>query len=522
MADQDAKDKLEALRRVMKQQVIDAFIVPRADEYQGEFVAAYAERLKWLTGFTGSGGCAVVMQDKAVVLTDGRYLIQVETEVDDDVFTTGDITKTGIGDWLKENLEQGATVGCDPMLHTPAQLEKIEGFALKAVPNLIDEIWSDQPVRPSGAVQAFPEELAGKSSAQKRAEIAALIKGDDLDGFILTAPDSISWLLNIRGSDIKYIPYALSTALIETDGSVLWFIDPAQVPEDMELGNGVGIIHPDQMQDTLRALAGKQIGIDYKTAPVSFKTLLEENGGQAHDMKDPCSRPRSLKNKAEQDAIKRAHIHDGVALVNFLYWLEREAPKGGLTELDVAVKLEEYRKASPTYRGPSFPSIVGWGSNGAIVHYRPTEAGNATITPPGFLLIDSGGQYCSEGFAGTTDITRTIAVGEVSAAMKRHFTFVLKGHIALAHARFGKDTLGKDIDALARAPLQAEGLDYAHGTGHGVGCYLQVHEEAANLSPKGENTLQPGMLLSNEPGFYQGGLARHSYREFSVRTRFWR
>ena len=499
------KEKLTALRKIMSEQGIDGFLIPRADEYQGEFVAPYAERLKWLTGFTGSGGAAVVLADKACVLTDGRYLIQVVQQVDNDLYDTADFTKIPVAEWVVEHASKDAVIGYDPWLLTPKQLKAFEekGITLKAIDNVVDAVWDDQPARPAEPVELFPETLAGQSSTDKRAAIAQQLTNDDLDGFIFTLPDSIAWLLNIRGNDIDYIPLALSYALLERDGSVLWFIDLAKV--SVNLGEGVQVVDSAQMADCLKALSGKNIAIDHACAPVWFKDKLEEGDGQAHDFKDPCIAPKSIKTMAEQAAIKAAHIHDGVALVNFLYWLDQEAPKGGLSELDIGVKLRECRAAHAEFRGPSFPTIAGFGANGAIVHYRATPENNHSIKAPGFLLVDSGGQYSGEDFAGTTDITRTIAIGDMTDEMKANFTRVLKGHIAVAAARFKPGTIGKDVDELARAPLKAVDLDYAHGTGHGVGCYLAVHEEAAHISPKGESAFKAGMLISNEPGYYKEG-----------------
>ncbi len=504
-----SKDKLQALRAQMVACGVDAFLIPRADEYQGEFVAPYAARLKWLTGFAGSAGVAIIAAKIAAVLTDSRYLIQVQDQIDDALYSAVDITKTPAADWLAENLEAGQVIGFDPWLHTPKQIDDLEdkGLTLKSVPNLVDEIWRDQPPRPCAQVEIFPERVAGTSSADKCAQLAAGLRAEKLDHFIFTLPDSICWLLNIRGDDVGCSPLALSYAALDCNGTVRWFIAPDKVSAGVKgaLGDMVEIIAPEDMESHLVRLSQQAVGLDFKHSPLWFKEALERGGAKVADLKDPSIAPKALKAPAEQAAIERAHIQDGAALVNFLHWLDTHDDHGALTELDIVQKLEACRRDGVPYRGNSFPTISGYGANGAIVHYRASEETNIALQPPGFLLLDSGGQYGAGDVWGTTDITRTMVIGEVSPEMKRHFTLVLKGHIALASARFKAGTLGKEIDALARGFLQAEGLDYAHGTGHGVGCYLAVHEEAASISPKGEVALEAGMLISNEPGYYQEG-----------------
>ena len=513
------KDKLAALRVVMNEQGVDGFIVPRADEYQGEFLAAYAERLPWLSGFTGSGGAAVVLKDMAVVLTDGRYTIQVRQQVDEELYETGDITEVPVAEWLAEHCSEGEIIGYDPWLHTPKQIEAIEkalegnGVELRAVPNLIDAVWQEQPARPGSAAQIFPESLAGVSSEEKRKAIAQALEQNGIYAAVLTLPDSIAWILNVRGQDVACIPLLLSYSIIDRQGRMQWFVEEGRVPDDVRvsLGADVQIAPPSRIAEHIEVLAGEakevgqKIGVDYMRSPIWFKAQLEKAGVEVTDLKDPCIEPKSLKSRAEQTAIRHAHILDGAALVNFLYWLDMEAPKGALTELDIADKVLECRARHEAFRGPSFPTIAGFGANGAIVHYRATEETNALVKPPGLLLVDSGGQYVSGDLGGTTDITRTIVIGEISDEARDNFTLVLRGHIAVASAEFPQGTLGVDIDALARGPLQEAGLDYAHGTGHGVGCYLAVHEWAANLSPKGKEALQAGMLISNEPGYYKEG-----------------
>lgn len=506
------KERIPDLRQVMQRQELDGFIVPKADEYQGEFLASYAERLPYMTDFTGSGGAAVILQDKAVVLTDGRYLIQVKQQVDPDIFATGDITKENIGKWLARNISGEAVIGYDPYLHTTKQIELIESalegtkITLRAIhDNPVDRIWLDRPERPNTQAFLFPDEIAGKTAAEKRRMIARELMTQGADAALLTMPDSIAWLLNIRGSDVKYIPLILSYAVIYADERVDWFVDEDIVSGDvqMHLGEGVNIVTPQAITARLKkiAQAGKTILIDKRYSPIIFDQLIEKNGGKILYANDPCVLPKAQKTPQEQEAVRRAHRIDGVAMVRFLKWLEESLQSGGVTEVSAADKLEAFRASDPSFRGPSFPTIAGYGSHGAIVHYRASEKTDKVLEPSSLFLLDSGGQY----MAGTTDITRTVAIGKPSEDMRRHFTIVLKGHIGLAMARFKQGTLGKEIDAIARAPLKAEGIDFAHGTGHGVGCYLAVHEEAASISPRGETALKEGMLISNEPGYYQEG-----------------
>lgn len=493
------KDKIEQLRAAMAEQGVDGFIVPRADEWQGEFVAEYAERLRWISGFTGSGGAAVILRDKAALMTDSRYTLQAAAEVDSDMFEVVNYVETPMAKWISALANKGGVIGYDPRLHTPKQLQDLtdQDVELKAVENLIDEIWADQPLPPASTVEKFPEEIAGMSHTGKLAAVAKKLREHDLDAFVITLPDSIGWLLNIRAWDTKYIPIALSYLVLRANGEASWFIDPSRVPFDLE---NVNIIHPDEMLENLARLEGN-VGLDYKRSPDWFRLTLDENGAQVVDEKDPSIDLKAIKNAAEQKAIKHAHIRDGVAVTKFLCWLEHEGQGEELSELSAAEKLREFRAQDSAFLADSFPTISGFGANGAVVHYRATQANNAPVSSDGLLLVDSGAQYQD----GTTDITRTILIGEATQEMKENFTRVLQGHIAVALGKYKKGTTGKEIDALARAPLQEVDLNFAHGTGHGVGCFLAVHEEAANLSPRGEDALQAGMLLSNEPGYYKEG-----------------
>lgn len=502
--------KLTALRTNLKKQGLGGFIVPRADRFQGENPAACDERLEWLTGFSGSAGTAIILLHKAVVLTDGRYTIQVKQQVDATLFETADSTKVKIGTWLSENIQEDIVIGYDPWLHTPRQIstlqEGLKNTAIRLKPvseNPVDAVWQDRPGAPVGRVEIFPQEYAGHSHIEKRERIAEAVQKAGAQATLIGLPDSICWLLNVRGSDVNYSPLVLSYALVHaTEERIDWFVDPAKLTPEVQthLGNSVQISDFADLEKTLEKLKLESVLLDFDRAPVAFKMKLEENGITVIDGKDPCVDPKSIKTKAEQDAIASAHKRDALAMVRFLRWLDLDAP-GGLDELGVVAKLEECRAASPLYRGPSFSTIAGFGANGAIIHYRASPETNLPLVAPGLLLLDSGGQYPD----GTTDITRTIAIGAPSMDMKVNNTLVLKGHIALARAHFPGGTTGAQIDALARQALWNAGLDYAHGTGHGVGCFLQVHEEAASISPRGKDALKAGMLISNEPGYYAEG-----------------
>ncbi len=503
--------KIDALRKAMNEQGLDGYLVPRADEYQGEFVAPYAERLKWLSAFSGSGGCALILAKKAFVLTDGRYTLQARQQTDNKIFETGDYIKKPIGEWIAEFAGSGAVIGYDPKLFTPAQIDKIaekSGASLKPVKeNLIDAMWQDQPERPNAPVSAFPDKVAGITSQQKCNKISEGIAQQGGCAALITLPDSISWLLNIRGSDIEYIPSVQSTVLIDTQGRVKLFIAPEKV--SITLGEHIEICDPENLATQIMALiqdSDRPILIDERYTPIYYKSLIESRGGATKNAPDPTIKPKSIKTPSEQDVIRKAHIADGVALVKFMKWLEGEAQKKNQTEISVSEKLLSFRKEHPAFKGDSFPTIAGFGPNGAIIHYRASEKTDTAIEGGNMLLVDSGGQYCEDDIVGTTDITRTIAIGTPTAAMRENFTRVLKGHIALASAQFPKGTVGAQVDILARKALWDAGLDYAHGTGHGVGCYLQVHEDAANISSRGQTPFEPGMLISNEPGYYEEGV----------------
>ncbi len=511
-------ERVHQLRALLQQENLDGFIVPRADEYQGEEVPACAERLAWLTGFTGSAGVAAIMQDRAVVLSDGRYTIQLRDQTDPSVFEVADSTRSPVAEWIACHAKKGMVIGYDPRLHTPDQLkglrEKLEvnGVTLKAVDvNPVDKIWTDQSLPPESSVRLFPEKYAGWSFEEKLKKVVSEIEKQGAGAAVLTLPDSVAWLLNIRGSDLKHTPVVLSYALVRTNPArVDWFVAPERVSSQVHksLGKSVRIIGPHALEHEIADLAAnsrdedKAVLLDNRHSPIWFLDALEEHGAKIKNASDPCIALKALKNEAEQKAMINAHRRDGKALILFMAWLEAQNVKEArLTETTIAEKLEEYRQCDALYLGPSFNTISGFGANGAIVHYRAEEASAATLEEGSLLLLDSGGQYED----GTTDVTRTIAIGEPTEDMRRHYTLVLKSHIAVAVSVFPDGTPGSQIDAMARKPLWDNGLDYAHGTGHGVGCCLNVHEEAASLSPRSSGKIRAGMVLSNEPGYYHEG-----------------
>lgn len=502
------QDRLQKLRHEIKSIGLDGFILPRTDEFQGEFLADYAQRLAWLTGFTGSAGIAAVLKEKAVVLSDGRYTIQLKNEVNNALYDTGNSVESSIENWIVKHTDAGLKIGFDPWLHTTQQIEKMRDVlklaSIEFIPvekNPVDTIWSDQPSMPSGQVRLFPNEVAGKTFIEKLGGFLSVLNEKGADAFILSAADSICWLLNVRGEDVDYTPLVLSYLVVHVDGDLEWYVDGEKVSDTVRnaFGESLKVHNFKDLGEGLKSLNGKTVALDFSNAPVGFQTVL--SGAKLLDIKDPCVYPRSIKTSSECEAIRQAHIADARAIHKFMQWFEQEVPKGNLCELSVAEKLEEFREQNPAYNGASFPTICGFAENGAIIHYRSSEKTNKKIVGNGLLLLDSGGQY----EWGTTDITRTIAVGQPSEEMRRNYTLVLKGHIAVSMARFPVGTTGAQIDVLARSALWQEGLDYAHGTGHGVGCYLGVHEAAANISPRSVLPIEAGMLLSNEPGYYKEG-----------------
>jgi Xaa-Pro aminopeptidase len=505
--------RIDDLRAELKRRTLDGFIVPRGDEHQGEYVPPRAERLAWITGFTGSAGAAIVLLDKAALFVDGRYTLQARQQTDVSVFEQHHLVDEPPHDWLASNLRKGMRIGFDPWLHTPDGLAKLNSAAQRAgaelVPvdsNPIDSVWRDQPPEPIAPVRPHGEKFAGRSASDKRTEIGAKLKADGYAAAVITAPDSLAWLLNIRGADVPHTPLPLGFAILRADGLVDLFMDPRKLLPTVipHLGNHVKVEPREGFGPALDRL-GQQKGrvlVDAATGAAWISDRLERAGAEVVRGQDPCALPKACKNAIELQNTRSAHVRDGVALVRFLAWLAEEAPKGRLTELDAAARLFEFRAMGENFRDTSFTTISGAGANGAVVHYRASEATNARIAPDMLYLVDSGAQYLD----GTTDVTRTVAIGTPTPEQRDRFTRVLKGHIALGTARFPKGTSGSQLDALARASLWQAGLDYDHGTGHGVGSYLSVHEGPQRIS-KVPNTvaLQPGMIVSNEPGYYKTG-----------------
>lgn len=508
-----APRRLADFRAQLARMGLSGFILPRGDEHQGEYVPPRAERLAWLTGFTGSAGVAIILADRAAIFVDGRYTLQVRQQVDTTLFDPQHLIETPPHEWLRTNVPGGARIGFDPWLHTPDGIEKLRAAASRAgaelVPvesNPVDLVWTNQPPAPLAPVRPHEIRFSGRSSADKRSEIAGKLRAENFTAAVLTAPDSIAWLLNIRGADVPHTPLPLSFAILHADGGVDLFIDPRKLVPGLiqHLGNEVRVAAPDAFGKALDELAGTKarVLLDQATASVWIAERLQRGGAEVVRGQDPCTLPKSCKNPVELENARVAHVRDGVAMSRFLAWLSVEGPKGVLTEIDAAAYLQDLRRQGEHFRDTSFTTISGAGANGAIVHYRATAATNARIAPDMLYLVDSGAQYLD----GTTDVTRTVAIGTPSPEQRDRFTRVLKGHIALATARFPRGTTGAQLDTLARVALWQAGLDYDHGTGHGVGSYLSVHEGPQRIS-KMPNTvaLQPGMIISNEPGYYKEG-----------------
>ncbi|PZX16248.1 Xaa-Pro aminopeptidase [Palleronia aestuarii] len=502
--------RLASLREELAARGLDAILVPRADAHQGEYVAPHDARLAWLTGFTGSAGFAIVTTAKAAIFVDGRYKLQVRSEVAEEI-TPVDWPATRAEAWLDDHLDDGARVGFDPWLHTAKEVEalkaRLEPRGIEIVPvtpNPVDAIWTDQPAPPMGPVTLYPEELAGRDRAEKCREIAETLREAGEDWAVLTLPDSICWLLNIRGSDIPRNPVAHGFAILEAaTGAVRLFMHAEKLAK-IRL-DGVDLLPPEGLVAALATLSGK-VRVDRESAPWIVGDTLASEGIALSWAPDPCLLPKARKTEAELAATRAAHLRDGAAMCAFLRWLDDAAERvvqGGATvmEIDAVRALEEFRRAGGDLLDIAFDTIAGSGPHGAIVHYRVTEATDRALAPGELLLVDSGGQYLD----GTTDITRTIAIGVPDEEQIAAFTRVLKGMIAVSRARWPKGLAGRDLDALARAPLWMAGQDYDHGTGHGVGVYLSVHEGPQRLSRTSDIPLEPGMIVSNEPGYYREG-----------------
>ena len=505
--------RLAGLRAELVERGLDGFVVPRSDEHQGEYVPPRGQRLAWLTGFTGSAGVAVVLRQRAALFVDGRYTLQAAQQVDGGLFEIHHLIEEPPPRWLVTALKRGEVLGYDPWLHTPQDVERLRmaadkaGAVLRAVEsNPVDRVWTDQPAAPLAPVVAHPEVFAGESAQSKRERLARALAEDGTQAAVLTMPESVAWLLNIRGGDVPHTPLPLSFAILRADASVALFIDRRKLTPglDRHLGNAVTVQPPEELGPALDALAaaGGPVRVDPATAASWIFDRLERAGAVIHRAADPCLLPKACKNPVEIAGTRAAHRRDGAALTRFLAWLAQVAPQGGLGEIAASDRLEALRREGEHFRDLSFPTISGAGSNGAIVHYRATAQSEKRLEPGTLYLLDSGAQYLD----GTTDVTRTVAIGEPTAEMRDRFTRVLKGHIALALARFPRGTTGTQLDALARRSLWRKGLDYDHGTGHGVGSYLGVHEGPQRIS-KAPNSqpLLPGMIVSNEPGYYQTG-----------------
>ncbi len=503
------RDHLPLLRAKLAETDLDGFLIPHEDEYNNEYLPDRAERLAWATGFTGSAGAAVVLKDKAAVFVDGRYTVQGRAQIDPDLFSLEDLTGAGVGGWLAKNAPKGGRIGYDPKLHSPDALDKLKRGAEKAGAELvrvdtnpIDAAWDNQPEPPMAPLVAHPVEFAGEDHAAKRSRIGEAIAEDGADAAAITAPASIAWLFNLRGGDVMRSPLPLGAAIIRKDGTATLFVAPDKVSDEVRshLGNEVSIRPESEFEAGLKELSGQKVSADPATASAWVFDTLTAADAQVVRRRDPVALPKAMKNEAELKGAAAAHIRDGAALVRFLHWLDTDAQSGEVDEITAAQKLAGFRDQIPELRDFSFDTISGYGANGALPHYRVSEASNLKLTPGSLYLVDSGGQYPD----GTTDVTRTVPIGEPTAEMRDRFTRVLKGHIALALARFPKGTTGGQLDILARLPLYMAGLDYGHGTGHGVGSFLGVHEGPQRIAKAGsDEPLQPGMICSNEPGYYK-------------------
>ena len=505
-----APARIAALRAELKRRGLDGFVVPRADRQQNEYLPASEERLAWLTGFTGSAGAAIVLAERATLFVDGRYTVQAAAQIDGKLFAIEHLVDSPPEQWLEQNLKSGAKLGYDPWLHTSESADRLRkacataGAELVAVDNNpIDALWSDRPAPPAGPVSLRDIKLAGESAADKFKRIQAELKKLRADVLVVSDPQNVAWAFNIRGSDIAHTPLALAFAVIPREGKPALYVETAKLDNKTRPAlEEIAVVRaPAELARDLAQLKDKTVRLDQASAADALTRLVSGYGGKPVRGADPIALMKAVKNHAEIAGARAAHTRDGVAMARFLAWLEREAPAGKLTEIDAVEALESFRRDSGLLKDISFPTIAGSGPNGAIVHYRVTRATNRTIGKNELFLVDSGAQYED----GTTDITRTVAVGTPSDEMRDRFTRVLKGHIAIATAVFPENTSGAQLDPLARTALWQAGLDFDHGTGHGVGSYLSVHEGPARISKLGTVALRRGMILSNEPGYYKTG-----------------
>ena len=503
---------LPLIRQAMADQGLDGLLVPHEDEHQNEYLPAANDRLGWATGFTGSAGAAVIFQDKAAIFVDGRYTLQVRDQVDEATFEIRDLVDGGVGAYLETAAKPGQAIGYDPRLHSPDALQRLKAAAAKAgaelkpvAVNPLDAAWGEaRPEQPAAPVVPHPLEYAGEDSAAKRKRIGENLAGQGATAAVLTAPASLAWLFNIRGGDVIRSPLPLGQAILFSDGTARLFLDPRKVTPELPtwLGNEVRLERPEDLPLALAELSGRKVLVDPAQSSAWYFDALAEGGVEVLRAEDPCALPRACKNAVEIEGARRAHARDGAALTRFLHWLATEGEAGPLDEITAVRKLESFREATGALKDLSFDTIAGAAGNGAVVHYRPTERLNRRAETGSLMLIDSGAQYLD----GTTDVTRTVAIGAPTAEMKQRFTLVLKGHLALARVRFPAGTTGSALDVLARQALWAQGFDYDHGTGHGVGSYLGVHEGPQRISKSPSPVaLKPGMILSNEPGYYKEG-----------------
>jgi Xaa-Pro aminopeptidase len=504
---------VKQLRSELAKRKLDGFVIPHDDEFQNEYLPANAERLAWISGFTGSAGACVVMQDKAAIFVDSRYTLAVREEVDTDFFEIYSVHDTTIAAWIEKNTGEGQRIGYDPNLHSDTNVDVLSQAAKKAGAvlqacdkNPLDQAWTDRPDAPLSQMTPYDIKFAGKASDVKRREIGKALANAKTDALVLTKPDSIAWLFNVRGSDVAHTPLSLSQAILYADGHADLFIDSRKVgPETKRhLGNEVTLNEPADFRKSLSRLGEekKRISVDPSVASALVFQELKSAGADIKRECDPCALPKAIKNTEELAGIRAAHIRDGGALSRFLCWLSENAATGDVDEIGAVRQLETFRRDTGHLEDISFDTISGAADHGAIVHYRVTEQTNQVLKPNSLFLVDSGAQYKD----GTTDVTRTIVIGEPTDEQRDRFTRVLKGHIQLASVRFPKGTTGGELDVLARHSLWAAGIQFEHGTGHGVGCYLGVHEGPQSISKRGFNVaLEPGMVVSNEPGYYKSG-----------------
>jgi len=500
------------IRKAMAEQGLDGFVVPHEDEHQNEYLPAANDRLAWATGFTGSAGAAVILKDKAAVFVDGRYTLQVRDQVDQAAFEIRDLVEGGVPAYLESAAAEGQVIGYDPRLHSPDALDRLKAAVRKAgavlrpvSPNPLDTAWGQaRPPQPAAPVAPHPLQYSGEDSASKRHRLAEGLAAHGAEAAVITAPASIAWLFNVRGGDVIRSPLPIGQAILNADGSARLFLDPQKVTPDLPawLGNEVRLETPGDLPQALAELKGKTVLVDPGQSSSWYFEALGSAGATVQRGEDPCVLPRACKNAVEIEGTKRAHARDGAALTRFLHWVATEGQVNPPDEIEAVSRLESFREETGALKDLSFDTIAGAASNGAIVHYRPTERLNKRAEKGSLLLVDSGAQYLD----GTTDVTRTVAIGEPSTEMCERFTLVLKGHLALARVRFPAGTTGSALDALARMALWAHGLDYDHGTGHGVGSYLGVHEGPQRIAKQPNFVaLRPGMIVSNEPGYYKEG-----------------